>query len=334
VSNERESSGEGAEIGGGVTSTLDWEAFENRVRKNFRHRSRWARRRGFDAWRLYDHDVPGFPITADRLGEHIHAQVDSGVAFGELVLRDRLGAATGARPEHIWIKWSDRLRTTDGKAQYERIPGASTEVTVTEGPAKLWVNLSDYFDVGLFVDHRPLRRWVGEHVRGARFLNLFCYTGAFTVHAALGGAVSTTSVDLSPTYLLWLERNLALNGVTAPHHRVIRGDALQFLYDEARTVAEYGGGYDIILLDPPTFSNSKRTRTVLDVRRDHPELIHTAMRLLDRDGLLVFSTNARRFRLDDGALEEFDVEEVTEWSCDEDCLQTRPHRAWFLRHGG
>jgi 23S rRNA (guanine2445-N2)-methyltransferase / 23S rRNA (guanine2069-N7)-methyltransferase len=183
---------------------------------------------------------------------------------------------------------------------------------VREGPCRLLVNFTDYLDSGLFLDHRLTRALLGELAKGRRFLNLFCYTASATVHAGLGGATSTTSVDMSNTYLDWAERNLALNGLHGRGHELIQADVLQWLK------AGRGRRYGLIFLDPPTFSRSKRMEDTLDVQRDHVELIHDAAALLERDGVLIFSTNLRRFRLDRDALADFTVEDITYRTIPED----------------
>jgi 23S rRNA (guanine2445-N2)-methyltransferase / 23S rRNA (guanine2069-N7)-methyltransferase len=197
---------------------------------------------------------------------------------------------------------------------------------VREGAARLLVNLTDYLDTGLFLDHRPVRLHIGATAKGKRFLNLFCYTATASVHAALGGAQSTTSVDLSPTYLDWARRNLALNGLSEARHHLLQADCRDWL-------AECRQQFDLILLDPPTFSNSKKMPDTLDIQRDHVDLIHQAVRLLAPEGELVFSTNRRRFQLDPVVSELFAVEDVTRWSLDKDFERSAGiHQCWFIRH--
>lgn len=196
---------------------------------------------------------------------------------------------------------------------------------VREGPCRLEVNLTDYLDTGLFLDHRPVRRWLGENARGKRVLNLFCYTGAATVHAAVGGAASTTSVDLSKTYLAWLRRDLALNALDERRHRTVHADVREWL-------ATCRESFDLIFLDPPSFSNSKRMDGSLDIQRDHSALVRAAMSGLGDSGVLVFSTNLRGFRLDAGLAEDYRVEDCSAWSIPPDFRRNRRiHRCWFIR---
>jgi 23S rRNA G2069 N7-methylase RlmK/C1962 C5-methylase RlmI len=174
-----------------------------------------------------------------------------------------------------------------------------------------------------FLDHRDTRLRLGREAAGARFLNLFCYTGAFTVHAAAGGARETVSVDLSHTYLDWARDNLELNGITGPAHHLVREDVLVFLR-HARP------GFDLAVLDPPTFSNSKKMHDVLDIQRDHVPLVNATLALLRPGGVLYFSTGARHFKLDQGYLRAAAIEDVTEQTMPEDFRGRRPHRCWRL----
>jgi 23S rRNA (guanine2445-N2)-methyltransferase / 23S rRNA (guanine2069-N7)-methyltransferase len=197
-------------------------------------------------------------------------------------------------------------------------------LVVEEGGLKFRVNLFDYLDTGLFLDHRPLRARIGELARGKRFLNLFCYTATASVHAAAGGASSTTSVDLSGTYLEWASRNFALNGFTGAPHLLAQADTLAFLEHDR-------GTYDLIFVDPPTFSNSKRTDD-FDVQRDHVRLLKLCVARLARDGLVLFSNNARRFRLDREALDGCDVRDITAATIPFDFARNpRIHSCWEIR---
>ena len=187
------------------------------------------------------------------------------------------------------------------------------------------MNLSDYLDTGLFLDHRPVRRKIFEIAKGQRFLNLFCYTATASVQAALGGAKTTTSVDMSQTYLDWARRNFAVNGLSEARNHFVQADCRRWL-------AECRQEFDLILLDPPTFSNSKRMDDTLDIQRDHVDLIHQAIRILAPDGLLIFSNNRKRFELDPVLSEIFEVEDVSRWSHDPDFERLPPiHQCWFIR---
>ncbi|MGB1699266.1 MAG: class I SAM-dependent methyltransferase, partial [Nannocystaceae bacterium] len=220
-----------------------------------------------------------------------------------------------------------RRRRQRGDAQYERMERSGERIQVTEGEAKILVNLRDYLDTGLFLDHRPIRRWIGEHVRGKRFLNLFCYTGVVTVHAAIGGARETTSVDLSARYLDWAADNLRLNRCSPRTNALIRDDVMVWMDD----AAERGERWDLLFIDPPTFSNSKRMEGTFDVQRDHEGLLRKAAVLCAPGGEIIFSTNSRRFKISEALEEVMKVEDVTEWSLPPDfSRQRRAHHCYRL----
>jgi 23S rRNA (guanine2445-N2)-methyltransferase / 23S rRNA (guanine2069-N7)-methyltransferase len=221
------------------------------------------------------------------------------------------------------VKRRERQR---GAAQYRRRDQRDELITVREGDVRLLVNLHDYLDTGLFLDHRPLRRRIAAEARGKRFLNLFCYTGSATLHAAVAGARKTVSVDLSNTYLAWLEKNLALNGLAEGRHRRERADVAAWL-------REGDDDFDLVLLDPPSFSNSRRVEDDFDVQRDHLSLIDLAMGRTAPGGVLYFSNNRRRFKLDPQVSERYRVEEITRATLDPDFPRSPPpHRCWQIRH--
>jgi len=311
------------------------EDLVNRVRKNRRQLGKWLKRNGIDCYRVYDADIPEYALAVDVYGtedgEWLHVQeyeppatVDAHQAQARL--RAALTALPGALdvpPKRLVFKVRRRQR---GREQYERQAEQGRFLIVREGRCRLGVNLTDYLDTGLFLDHRTVRLWLAESAAGKTVLNLFCYTGAATVHAAVGGARSSTSVDLSRTYLDWFKRNLALNGFEDGTHRAIRADAREWL-DQCREQ------FDLIFLDPPSFSNSKKMDSTLDLQRDHAALIRQAMRCLTADGVLVFSTNLRRFRLDAELEDAFDIVDRSGWSIPKDFGRNRRiHRCWFICH--
>ncbi|KAB7622572.1 bifunctional 23S rRNA (guanine(2069)-N(7))-methyltransferase RlmK/23S rRNA (guanine(2445)-N(2))-methyltransferase RlmL [Alkalilimnicola sp. S0819] len=311
--------------------------FANRLRKNLRHLARWARREEVSCYRVYDADMPEYALAVDlyvdeqqRRWAHVQEyQAPPSVEAHRAARRLRgalaaLPEALDVEPQRVAFKLRRRQK---GSSQYQRLGERGEYLTVREGPARLRVNLHDYLDTGLFLDHRPVRLDLGRRARGKRFLNLFCYTGAATVHAGLGGALETTSVDLSSRYLDWAEDNLTLNGLGGSRHRLIQTDCLQWLED-----GEDRGRYDLIFLDPPSFSNSKRMAQELDVQRDHAWLIRHTVELLRPGGLLIFSTNRRGFRLDDGALEGLEIHDVTKASIPPDFTR-RPgiHQCFEIR---
>jgi len=313
--------------------------FGNRLRKNRKHLGRWARREGVDCFRLYDADLPEYALAVDcylgeRLWLHVQEyappkQIDPERARQRLEEAMNMLVRTLEIPsEQIFFKVRQRQK---GAAQYEKQAEQGRFHVVQEGGHRFWVNFESYLDTGLFLDHRITRQMIGELARGRNFLNLFAYTGTATVYAAAGGAVTTTTVDLSRTYLEWAERNLALNGLDTPAHERVRADCRVWLQSAERERRRY----DLIFLDPPTFSTSKRMEGAFDVQRDHVALIRGAMRLLTRNGILLFSTNFRRFRLDAKKLADFGLEEITRQTLPPDFQRGRPiHRCWLITPSG
>jgi 23S rRNA (guanine2445-N2)-methyltransferase / 23S rRNA (guanine2069-N7)-methyltransferase len=215
-----------------------------------------------------------------------------------------------------------------GAEQYQKRESLAERHVVREGGLKFWVNFRDYLDTGLFLDHRITRHLLREWARGADFLNLFCYTGSATVYAAAGGARSSASVDLSNTYLDWAHENLLLNGFGGSEHELFRDDCLNWLESQA----VWGPRFDLIFVDPPTFSNSKRMEGVLDVQRDHVGMIRRSLKLLRPSGRLVFSTNYTRFKLDSAALADLAIEDITAQTIPKDFERnTRIHRCFVIR---
>ena len=300
------------------------EMLTNRLRKRARHLRKWAQRSGVTCYRLYDRDIPEIPLIVDWYDGRLYLSRYERRREYTLVWTEAMATAAGAAldvPAHaIYLKERRRQR---GTAQYEPLDRSGERFIVREGDCRLWVNLRDYLDTGLFLDHRDTRLRVGREARGKRFLNLFCYTAAFTVHAAVGGAVETESVDLSHTYLDWAHDNLALNDVAGPAHRLVREDVFSYLR-HARP------GFDLAVLDPPTFSNSKMMDDVLDVQRDHVQLINGTLALLRPGGVLYFSTGFRRFKLDAARIRAATLDDITEQSTPEDFSGQRPHRCWRL----
>ena len=294
------------------------QMFANRLRKNLTRLGKIARREGVTCWRLYDADMPEYALAVDL---YTGAGPDAGKRWlyvQEYAPPDTVDPAAAHRrreealavlPEVTGVPLDDiRLRTRrkqkDG-GQYAKRGGNEEFHVVEEGALKLRVNLDDYLDTGMFLDHRLTRLRIGREARGKRFLNLFCYTGVATVHAAVGGAASSLSIDMSRTYLEWAEANLALNGVANDSHRLLQADAIQWLAAQPTAPS-----FDLIFLDPPTFSNSARMQGVLDIDRDHAKLIEDCMRILAPQGMLLFSTNSRYFQMDT-ALSRFRVADVS-----------------------
>ena len=309
----------------------------NRLRKNLKRLKAWREREGISAWRAYDADLPEYSAAVDVYLEDggaarsfVHVQeyeapatipeADSRRRFGELL--DAVRDVFVVPPDHVSIKTRARGK---GGSKYGRMDKRGELVAVREGQARLLVNLFDYLDTGLFLDHRPVRLRIGRESAGKRVLNLFAYTGAASVHAAVGGAAATTSVDLSGTYLEWAGRNLALNGASGRAHQLVQADAMAWLQSDR-------GQYDLIFCDPPTFSNSARAED-FDTQRDHVRLLRACVSRLAPGGLLLFSNNYRRFRLDEAALSGFATcTEISPRTIDPDFERNpRIHRCWELR---
>lgn len=304
------------------------QMFANRLKKNLKTLGKWARQQNISCYRLYDADMPEFAVAIDLYGDWAHVQEYAAPAsISEDKAQARLQDVLVALPQVLGIPASQvvlkqRQRQT-GKQQYQRMDRRGEFMTVTEGQVKLLVNLTDYLDTGLFLDHRPIRLRIAEEARGKRFLNLFCYTASASVHAAVGGARKTTSVDLSKTYLDWARRNLSLNGLS-DLHQLVQDDVMKWLEQDR-------GEYDLIFIDPPTFSNSKRLDDVFDVQRDHVQLLDMAMARLAPGGVLYFSNNFRRFRLDPALEEKYQVQDISAQTLDKDFQRnTRIHRTWRL----
>jgi 23S rRNA (guanine2445-N2)-methyltransferase / 23S rRNA (guanine2069-N7)-methyltransferase len=289
------------------------QMLKNRIEKNYRHLRKRAEREGIDCWRVYDSDLPEYASAIDiyrtQGGDvYLHIQeYQAPATIEENLARTRLretvrvaGEALGVPRERVALKTRQRGK---GGEKYGRLDQRGDFLEVGEGGLVFWVNLWDYLDTGLFLDHRPLRARVREISRGKRFLNLFCYTGSVSVYAAAGGADETTSVDLSQTYLDWAASNLERNGFGGERDKLVRADAIEFLQSRSAM-------YDLIFVDPPTFSNSKRADD-FDVQRDHARLLQLCGERLLPEGTIVFSNNFRRFKLDQGALADFVIRDTT-----------------------
>lgn len=307
------------------------QMFANRLLKNRKRLKKWLKQSGESCYRLYDADMPEYAFAVDVYGAQVHVQEYApprsvNAAQAQKRLYDALAVlpeVLEVNPAHVHIKRRERQM---GASQYQKRDSSGERFEVREGQARLWVNLRDYLDTGLFLDHRPVRRKLFAMAQGKRFLNLFCYTATATVQAALGGASESVSVDMSNTYLDWAKDNFRLNGLDETRHRTVRGDCFQWLENATAS-------FDLIFMDPPTFSNSKKMRDTLDIQRDHPRLIELAMKRLAPEGTLIFSNNQRRFSLDPALVERFDVEEITERTFDPD-FQRRGnmHHVFVLRH--
>ncbi|WP_419852264.1 bifunctional 23S rRNA (guanine(2069)-N(7))-methyltransferase RlmK/23S rRNA (guanine(2445)-N(2))-methyltransferase RlmL [Actinobacillus pleuropneumoniae] len=307
--------------------------FANRLAKNIKKIEKWAKQQGINAYRLYDADLPEYNLAVDRYDDHIVVQeyaapknIDEQKARQRLL--DAVSATlyvTGVETNKLVLKVRQKQKGTN---QYEKLANKGDYFYVTEYGAKLWVNLTDYLDTGLFLDHRLTRKMVGQMAKGKTFLNLFAYTGSATIHAALNGAKSTTTVDMSNTYLNWAEQNLELNNLPIRNNRLFQADCLQWL-------SECRERFELIFVDPPTFSNSKRMEDSWDVQRDHIKLMTQLKRILMADGIIVFSNNKRGFKMDFEGLAELGLqaENISHKTLPLD-FERNPqiHNCWIIRH--
>ncbi|SEK75338.1 23S rRNA m(2)G-2445 methyltransferase [Kosakonia sacchari] len=307
------------------------EDYANRLRKNVKKLEKWARQEGIECYRLYDADLPDYNVAVDRYADWVVVQeyaapktIDAQKARQRLF--DIIAATIqvlGIAPNKLVLKTRERQKGTN---QYQKMNEKGDFMEVSEYNARLWVNLTDYLDTGLFLDHRIARRMLGQMSKGKDFLNLFSYTGSASVHAGLGGARSTTTVDMSRTYLEWAERNLRLNGLSGRAHRLIQADCLSWL-------READEQFDLIFIDPPTFSNSKRMEDSFDVQRDHMRLLQDLKRLLRKGGTIMFSNNKRGFRMDLDGLAKLGLQaqEITQKTQSQDFARNRQiHNCWLI----
>lgn len=301
-----------------------------RLRKNRKRLERWARKQGLTAYRLYHRDLPEYNFIIDRYGDYLHVQeLQAPASVPEEKARRRrhealaaLPTACDVPPEALVVK--QRQQRDPARQQYQRQAQTEQFFTVTEGGYQFYVNLWDYMDTGLFIHHRKPRAYVASLAAGRDFLNLFAYTGAVSVYAAGSGARSTTSIDLSATYLRWAQHNFQLNGLDSQRHRFLRRDCLQWL-------KQAQAGYDIIFIDPPSFSHSSSMTASWDVQRDHAGLLAAAYRLLRPGGMLLFAVHRRGFQLQPGLPGECEIKELSEKTRPEEFPQHRlPHRLWQM----
>ena len=306
------------------------EMFANRVAKTHRHLKKWARAAGIDCYRLYDRDIPELPLALDLYAGRAHLQeysrplMDGRSQARWLAAMQEAAAVTlGLQPGDVVVKQRHGQRPDE---QYRKLDKSEQDFVVQEGGHRFIVNLHDHLDTGLFLDHRDTRALVGGLARGRRVLNLFCYTASFSVYAARGGAATTTSVDLSNTYLDWARRNFELNGLVEGANRLVHADAVRFITESRKAGERYG----LIVLDPPSFSNSKRMDGVLDVQRDHVSLIQGCVSLLQAGGEMLFSTNLRSFRLDVEGLSDLAMEDISARTVPQDFRNRKIHRCWRI----
>ncbi len=310
--------------------------FANRLKKNYKHLKKWARKNNISCYRVYDADIPQYAVAIDKYENWIHVQeyqapktVNKNRAFQRINdVIDVVADILETKQEKVVLKVRKKQ---EGTAQYQKQDKKDYTVTVTENGLKFIINMYDYIDTGLFLDHRNTRQLIKKLANKRSFLNLFAYTGSATVYAAAGGASSTTTVDMSNTYLNWAKENLSINGYSdnvyaQGKHRFVREDCLKWMQQAIHDNQKY----QLIFIDPPTFSNSKKMETSLDINRDHAALLSGCLALLADDGQIIFSTNARSFKLDSSIKEDCFIKEITAKTTTEDFRRKPLHRCWCL----
>ena len=309
------------------------DEFSNRLTKNLKKLKSWIKRTNTNAYRVYDADLPNYNFAIDRYADYVIVQEYAPPKeIPEAKAQERLAQALMHIPSILGVNKRNIVlkvrKKQQGKAQYEKVSSHSNRIEVHENGAKFWINPSDYLDVGLFLDHRITRQKFAKECKNKNVLNLFCYTGSVSVHAAMHGAKSVTSVDMSKTYINWAKDNFDLNNL-AGRYEFIQADCLTYLEQ-----AKITGGYDCIFLDPPSFSNSKRMEQDWDVQRDYLDMLKHARNLLNKGGIIYFSNNLRSFKIDNNALHEmgFNVENISSATIDEDFKRNQKiHQCWVLR---
>ena len=312
------------------------EMFANRLKKNLRHLGKWARKNQLTCYRVYDADLPDYAVAIDLYGEYVHVQEYAPPAdIDPLKASERLDevmqiipTVLGVSADKVALKLRQKQR---GSNQYESHAALRQRIEVQENNLRFWVNLTDYLDTGLFLDHRITRQLLAENSRGKAFLNLFAYTGSATVYAAAGGAKSTMTVDMSNTYLGWAKDNMQLNHFVGEQHQFIRADVLAWLNDPATKALRF----DLIFVDPPTFSNSNKMEGVFDVQRDHVDMLNKVAAMLNPKGEIVFSTNRRDFKQDADALHALQIKDISKATLPVD-FERNPkiHYCWRMQKSG
>lgn len=318
-----------------LPSILDTEdqtsLLANRIRKNYRHVRKWAKRTNTNAFRIYDWEIGKYPLAIDYYAGKFCVQYFSRDRENpepppelEAETETILAAIFGAKPESIF--WRSRIKRAKMQ-QYEKTGEEGDFFPVMEYGVQFQINLTDYLDTGLFLDHRETRRYIASVAKGKRLLNLFAYTCSFSVHAAVGGAVFTKSVDMSNTYTDWGRENFLLNGISSKSHPIVRADCMKFLDEEVRL----GSKYDLIVIDPPTISRSKKMEQMFDVQIDYIFLIERALQLLANGGAIYFSTNSRKFVFNEKEFPQCEILDVSSKTLPIDFHDPKIHRCWKIQ---
>lgn len=307
------------------------QAFANRLQKVTRHIAKWAKRQGISCYRVYDLDMPEFPFCIDRYEGYVHvAEYKANHRMTDEEHDDWLqecmqviATVLEVPEEHIYLK--ERRRLSRRTEQYEKVSTESKRITVREDGLNFLVNLTDYLDTGLFLDHRPLRKTFRAEAAGKTVLNLFSYTGAFSVYAAAGGAEQVTTVDLSNTYLQWARENMESNGLMqGKDHTFIQSDVMEFLKQAPTEI------YDLVFVDPPAFSNSKRLKGTWDTQRDHPALLYLLLKTVKPGGVIYFSNNLREFQPDFSKLTVSSTKDISVQTIPEDFRNKKIHHCYRI----
>lgn len=304
---------------------------ENRIRKNFQKLQAWSEKNQIEAYRLYDRDIPEFPFIVDRYKDYFVVSDKSELIDKEKnhlpLLLSALKTIFNVGDEHLIFK---QRRQQKGLDQYQKLGSENKKIIIKENGIPLYINLWDYLDTGLFLDHRPLRYQFLKKQNDKKFLNLFCYTGSVSLMAALSGA-TTYSVDLSKTYLEWAQDNFVLNKINMKNNFFFEEDVLEFI-KKCKDWPDFKGNFDTIFLDPPTFSNSKKMDSTFEVERDQDNLVHSLMPLLKQNGILYFSTNKRDFKLSADLSLKYRVKNITAQTIPIDFHDQKIHHCYEIKN--
>ena len=301
----------------------------NRIKKNQKQLKSFLKQHNISCYRIYDWDMPEFPLCIDIYEQYVHVSIyktrhslqEETDAQWQQASIETIKQVFNTDESHIFIKSRARKKTAE---QYEKVNETKQFFTVHENGIQFLVNLNDYLDTGLFLDHRNTRKRVMTEAKGKHVLNLFAYTGAFSVYAAMGGAFTTTSVDLSNNYLQWAKENFKLNQLSISKHQFIKADVKEWIQQAPSKL------YDIIILDPPTISISDKPKANFDVQADHVALINHTLRHLQTGGVLYFSNNFRNFVLDSEHIIASVIEDISQQSVPQDYRNKKIHACWRI----
>ncbi len=283
---------------------------------------------GTNSYRVYNKNILSLAITVDIYGSNIYILdyregPEAKIPSSEEII-DTASRMLYVKMEHVFYK---NRKTRKGLSQHKKLDNSGNLTEVKENGLGFLVNLHDYIDTGLFIDHRRTREIVRDSAGDKRVLNLFAYTASFSVYAAAGGAKSIDTVDLSANYNRWGEQNFELNGLVSEEYSFHSSDTADFLVDARNKLKRY----DIIIVDPPTFSNSRKMEGIFDIQRDYISLIKACLDLLDKDGYIIFSTNYTKFNFDPSRFKNIQLENITNTTIDEDfSKKNKPHRCWKI----